>query len=51
MGYTRVYSTLAYLTAILLGLLLFQPGVAPPPGAFGDPLVQPLAQTPDPRGL
>jgi uracil-xanthine permease len=30
-------------------LRLFQPEIEAPPGAFGDPLVTPLAQTPDPR--
>jgi uracil-xanthine permease len=30
-------------------LRLFQPEIAAPAGAFGDPLVQPLAQSPDPR--
>jgi uracil-xanthine permease len=30
-------------------LRLFQPEIAAPPGAFGDPLVSPLAQSPDPR--
>jgi uracil-xanthine permease len=50
--YTFAGITLGTLAAIGIYqiLRLFQPEIAPPPGAFGDPLVQPLAQTPDPRG-
>jgi xanthine/uracil permease len=56
MGYTRVYSTLAYLIAGVAAIGIYQilrhiqPEIAAPrPGAFGDPLVSPLAETPDPR--